>query len=230
MPFRFWFAGFAAAPLQTGNCSNCVAVHVPTRFRFAQKPSFRSAIHLQKKNGSLPPAQSPLRQNLWITGFFFRLHLKHRSASKHIRIPSAINCSPTLAALPHGVLQRTPEIIQLSSNLATVRQLGDNVEIVESLRASSQALLSEGRDLVVHTADRASFQSSQQDYYPPGNRKRCSAARTVCTNLPIIISAAHALGKMFAGVECAFSRNVALLQEMILSAQPFAARIQFKKT
>ena len=123
----------------------------------------------------------------------------------------------TLAALPHGVLQRTPEIIQLSSNLATVRQLGDNVEIVESLRASSQALLSEGRDLVVHTADRASFQSSQQDYYPPWESAKDVPLHALFAQTyqslfqqPCIMENVHA------GVECSIlQERCPFIQEMI---------------
>ena len=170
------------------------------RFQFAQKPSFRSAIHLQKKNGSLPPAQSPLRQNLWITGFFFRLHLLS-----------------TLATLPHGVLQRTPEIIQLSSNLATVRQLGDDVEIVESLRASSQALLIEGRDLVVHTADRASFQSSQQDYYPPWeSAKDVPLHALFAQTYQSLFQQPGIMENVHAGVECSIlQERCPFIQEMI---------------
>jgi dipeptidase D len=123
----------------------------------------------------------------------------------------------TLAALPHGVLQLTPEIIQLSSNLATVRQLGDNVEIVESLRASSQALLSEGRDLVVHTADRASFQSSQQDYYPPWESEKDVPLHALFAQTyqslfqqPCIMENVHA------GVECSIlQERCPFIQEMI---------------
>ena len=116
----------------------------------------------------------------------------------------------TLAALPHGVLQRTPEIIQLSSNLATVRQLGDMLKLWKACvlllrRCSAKEETSSFTPLTAHR-----FNLLSRITILLGNLKKMFRC-THCLHKPINhYFSSPALWKMFMPVlNAAFSRNVA---------------------